>query len=200
MKQPIAMKCTQEQFEAIEPKLKNHVNDIKKLDSFKSFEYLTNFFRREENCISNLSKKGLWYKETVSFIGKMFVYIESIQDKNNVTCYGFNGIGEWFNSMSGFGTHGLELATEQEVFEAIEKEINRRYKVGYYLKNHQGTWQLKNLNLVNRLFNNRISENVGIYNKQESGKWLLLDGKWADFIEQITLSEAEQQLGKKIIV
>jgi hypothetical protein len=51
---PIAMRCTKEQFEAIEPKLKKH--GIKKGDiifSLNSYPYLTNFYSREENSLGS---------------------------------------------------------------------------------------------------------------------------------------------------
>lgn len=138
---------------------------------------------------------GKWYKETVCFIGNMFVYIESIQDKNNVTCYGFNGIGEWFDSISGFGTHGLELATEQELFEALKNEaVKRGFVKGTYFKDLHISKPYK-LGCVDKIEWFSDSEDL-----RSDGWCIFHKGKWAEIIPTITLSEAEQKLGKKIIV
>lgn len=51
---PIAMKCTEEQFEAIKPILEENGLPIKNIDHFYEFEYLTNNFSNENSTISNL--------------------------------------------------------------------------------------------------------------------------------------------------
>lgn len=264
MKRPIAMKCTEKQFNAIKPKLVNkEILDIKfypgtylvndydycgkistlqsKFDHYKEcfeewnekifleacgietektfsitesqiktlydiFEvseayqgqdYLKEWFTESEAFESEVKLKvGKWYKETVSFTGKMFVYIESIQDKNNVTCYGFNGRGEWFDSMSGFGTHGLELATEQEVFEALKNEAVKRGFVGNQYVD------ITSLGFFNDklITGGQIEWKEGYLNFGDKQTAIFKNGVWGKVLDSITLSEAEQQLGKKIIV
>lgn len=53
---PISMKCTQEQFEAIKPKLEKAGFEIVYITSFDNCAYLTNFFKRVKNRISNISE------------------------------------------------------------------------------------------------------------------------------------------------
>jgi len=51
---PIAMKCTQEDWESIKDDLKEL--EIFSVHNFEIYEYLTNYFGRDNNCIGNIFK------------------------------------------------------------------------------------------------------------------------------------------------
>lgn len=62
---PIAMRCTEEQFKAIEPKLKEH--NIKNKDvvfNLESYPYLTNFYSQEPYCLGSTKKSTHRGEET----------------------------------------------------------------------------------------------------------------------------------------
>lgn len=62
---PIAMRCTEEQFKAIEPKLKEH--NIKNKDvvfNLESYPYLTNFYSQEPYCLGSTNKSTHRGEET----------------------------------------------------------------------------------------------------------------------------------------
>lgn len=130
---------------------------------------------------------GKWYKSGDTIFnhqesGNSYGILRGKWEQNN-----------WITRKEYFSCPVLEM-TPEEVKEALTKEAVKRYKVGDYLKNHQGEWSLKTLDIVySEKYNN------GIYNRQESGKWLFLNGKWAEICETITKEEAEKLLNKKII-
>lgn len=65
---PIAMRCTKEQFKAIEPKLKEH--NIKNGDvifDLESYPYLTNFYSGERNSLGSTDTKTHKEKKTEWF-------------------------------------------------------------------------------------------------------------------------------------
>lgn len=70
------------------------------------------------------------------------------------------------------------LATDKEVEEALINEAKRRgFKEGAKIKNHQGTFTLKELNIqYSYKYNN------GIWTKQGDGIWLFMNGVWATII------------------
>jgi len=59
---PIAMKCNQEQFNSIKPKLEKARLEINRIDDFYTFEYLTNNFCGKL-LISNLSNKDACFEK-----------------------------------------------------------------------------------------------------------------------------------------
>jgi len=56
MKRPIAMRCTQEQFESIKDRINSEINSV---SSFEIYPYLINF-SDSERCISNIRKHNYW--------------------------------------------------------------------------------------------------------------------------------------------
>lgn len=139
---------------------------------------------------------GEWYfveRPEEEFCDKQSALI-FYEDKNDL--YGFDHGGTWINHYGNpkNDKYTFTKATESEVFEALKKEALRRYKVGDYIKTHQGTNVLKTLDIVHSL-----KYNQGIYNKQDYGLWLFMNGQWAEIIETISKEEAEKLLNKKII-
>ena len=57
---PIAMRCTQEQFDAIRPKLEKHGLKAKDLSCFSSMPYLINCRFKQINSITNYSSRYDW--------------------------------------------------------------------------------------------------------------------------------------------
>ena len=94
---PIAMKCTQEQFEAIKPKLKNcRVTDI---SGFYTHPYLINYRRKEEKNLTNYFK-------------------------NTSDMYGLEVHEEW-NEEIFLKACGIEVETLQQQLQKAESEVKR---------------------------------------------------------------------------
>lgn len=93
-----------------------------------------------------------------------------------------------------------EEAKEQEVFEALKNEaVKRGYKKGVIVKT---LFHINNPELTIRLEDFELVRGNAIHCSGEGGLCPVIfeNGVWAEILEQITLSEAEQQLKKKIIV
>lgn len=84
---PIAMRCTQEQFEAIKPKLKGC--RIKNLDDFEKMPYLINYHNSEKNSITNYLREDksvngmVVYEEWNEgiFLKACGIEVETLQEK-----------------------------------------------------------------------------------------------------------------------
>lgn len=86
---PIAMKCTQEQFEAIRPKLKGLI--VRSISSFSASDYLVNNFAEERKIISNVMNHAktdynrevyeIWNEEI--FLKACGIEVETFQDLND---------------------------------------------------------------------------------------------------------------------
>jgi len=141
---------------------------------------------------------GTWYKSAQ--FQKWNLYVTEVDNKLKIVKgFGFGADGSWMENALNDSWDFNELEkcvqmSEQEVYDALKNESHKRYKEGDYLKNHHGTWELKKLKpIYSDKYNN------GIYNKQDSGKWLFLNGEWAEKIRTKTKSEAEKELNCKII-
>lgn len=115
------------------------------------------------------------------------------------TGYGFSEYG-WTNDLSFLKTfdYGFEEATEQEVFEALKNEaVKRGFVSGCWIKRPDC---FINKGSVKCAFGTEKYELFGSKNDklQLNGSSIFENGVWAEVA--ITLSEAEQQLKKKIIV
>lgn len=60
---PIAMRCTQEQFDAIRPKLEKHGLKAKDLSRFSNLPYLINYRFKQINSITNYSERHDWERD-----------------------------------------------------------------------------------------------------------------------------------------
>lgn len=134
---------------------------------------------------------GKWYKSTVSESISMFNGI-------NKESYGIHTSGkEWIQSHRWFFTGNEYLkkwieATEQEVFEALKNEaVKRGFVEGNYFEVDNGT------DGINKIIGEITFEVGYLYN---NGWRFFFNGEFSKIIPTITLSEAEQQLKKKIIV
>lgn len=151
---------------------------------------------------------GKWYKDKSSDYKGLINVVEYNGENKGVTAYGF----QW-RSGNFVETHSLWVpdkvskvdlveATEQEVFESLKNEAVKKYKkssciplnidlLDGYKNNYQELYFEKYCRLDDY---NRLWVNFGKWNAV-----VFDNGKWAEIVETITLSEAEQQLKKKII-
>lgn len=139
-------------------------------------------------------KIGTWYKK-LNFGSFMFCFNGKMEFYSQ---YGFNYDGVWKENL---GIDEKEInsyveATEQEVFEALKNEaVKRGYKLGVLIKNAYGE-ELISKDVYSSYDYKLHQKGYFLY----EGFVLFESGKWAEIIPTITLSEAEQQLKKKIIV
>lgn len=134
---------------------------------------------------------GNWYK---SHIGTLTYYSGEEKMCGVSTCGQWNDVIITKTAIKSCCAGVWVIADKSEVYDALKNESHKRYKEGDYLKNHHGTWELKELNIV---YSDKY--NNGIYNKQDSGKWLFLNGEWAEKIPTKAKAEAEKELNCKII-
>lgn len=152
-----------------------------------------------------------WYKSTE--FNQMIIFVESQCENGHLFGYGFDKNGQftidrnkdnidWCLCNSTHKKHLIE-ATEQEVFEALKNEAVKRYKEKMIVP--------LNIDLLDGYKNNYQELYFEKYCRLDDYNWLWVNfgkwnavvfdnGKWAEIIPTITLSEAEQQLKKKIIV
>jgi hypothetical protein len=141
---------------------------------------------------------GKWYKGTFLHENNPLIFIDSVNHKNNIKGYGFD-TEKWFDNRNKDNHYGgidevedWVEATESEVFEALDKELDRLgFKKGVYFKSptdklecvHNGT------NRFNPHRNSVFSNGTAVF----------VNGKWATIIETISKQDAEKQLNKKIV-
>lgn len=147
-----------------------------------------------KDAFKNTLEVGRWYNVYFQDSDEKWglLFVKEIKGKE-VYVYGFNE-GKWIESNYGIHNKFIE-ATELEVFEALKNEASKRgFVEGAYLKNHHGTWELLKINYTySEKYNN------GIYNRQGTGKWVFINGKWAEIIPTKTKEQAEKELKCKII-
>lgn len=117
--------------------------------------------------------------------------------------YGFNHKGNYEDESCSWSfisaPQNWEEATEQEVFEALRVEALKRYKVGDWVKSffHNGNPVLC---ISETDFGLNVQKGINCKGTTPKMPVVYSNGQWAEIIQTITLSEAERQLGKKIIV
>lgn len=149
-------------------------------------------------------KAGKWYKYTNGNI----IYWSKIGHDGTLYGYGFMSgqfkVYEDENSAyclcNSVAAKYLIEATDKEVEEALIAEAKKRgYKEGVRVKNHQGENTLHELDIE---FMNRRPN--GIFNKQDAGVWIFMDGIWAEILPEekkvITKEKALKILAKKLKV
>lgn len=142
--------------------------------------------------------------KTVLEVGKWYVYPKCPEFitfiKEDFNRYGVGTQGAWFdNSDRIYNSDGYKEATDFEIAQALKKEACKRYKDGDFVHSFVHNKTLK--------VNNSRSEfdYISRYNKIHFGSdgsdcvVVFENGKWAEIIQTITKSEAEKQLGMKII-
>lgn len=144
------------------------------------------------NAFKKELKVGTWYK-SLEPNGSLFEYI------GHKTARGFFQGVEWTDQWYWPTTNQLREATESEVFEALKNEaIKRGFAGGIYVDR---PLSFLNQGVVEIDFNNKGYSLFGSENSkmQLNGYSIYEEGVWAEIIPSITKSEAEKQLGKKII-
>jgi len=131
---------------------------------------------------------GKWYKNDQNAI----FFTCNVNDKKP---YGY-GItaGKVFaedDNFAAWSVSGIELATEQEVFEALKNEAVKRYDDGEYVKRFNSSSLLK----VDSEFKSQLKDGDLWY----GGGVVFRDGTWATIIETKTKEEAEKLLNCKIV-
>lgn len=147
---------------------------------------------------------GRWYKYTPK--GNI-IYCSKIG--HDGTLYGYGFIAGQFeiyeDEKSGYcmcnsvSTEYLIEATHEEVENALTTEAKKRgYKKGVRVKNHQGERILDELDIE------FMDKPNGIFNKQDAGVWIFMDGIWTEIIPEektvITKEKALKILAKKLKV
>ena len=142
---PIAMKCTEEQFNGIKDKLVEMGYIFYGIAFGEKYRYLSSNFAKDKRCITDLDKISLYFKQAnpmifESFNPDLFLSLSAMTDKED-------GIkGEWWKAKAGVEFHvqqGGEVcgltraffrkATAQEIIEHFEKkgkkEADRIFKL-----------------------------------------------------------------------
>ena len=160
------------------------------------------------SVFENKLEVGKWYK-TPKY--KTLICITKVVDEENVLAYGFGcNSGNWLNEndvceagLKTWNAKDLEPAQHSEILSALKKEAEKRGLVeGATIKNHQGTFKLRKLDIVySEKYNN------GIWTRQgENGIWLFINGTWATPIQTVTQKElldfykSEKGITNEIIV
>jgi hypothetical protein len=141
---------------------------------------------------------GKWYKSLDN--KKQLIFVIDFIDAQHIRGYGFDTRGDW-NGDDAIFSWGLpsdgsyELATQEEVFEALKSELRR-------LGVKKGAW-FNCLRLEKPIVCfGEYPDFVAGHNNEDiyfGGVKVYEKGKFAQRVETITLQEAEKQLGKKII-
>lgn len=198
---PIAMRCTEEQFNAVKPKLENC--QLKDISDWNQDNYLVNDYLDIEKLITNLSEKIVkteynriyetWDEKT--FLEACGIEVEEtftitksrileISKKNTVSQIVMKKV--------------FPEAFDEEVSEALEKEaLKRGFKLGVFIKRNFDN--LPSLFIKECVYNSDFT-----YNKYEDilffNDYIIYSkGKWAEIIPTKTIEEAEKELNCKII-
>lgn len=137
---PIAMKCTQEQFEAIKPKLKGC--RIEDLDNFEEMPYLINYRNSEKNSITN--------------------YLREDKSVNGMVVY-----EEW-NEEIFLQSCGIEVETLQEKEQRLLKELEEVRKEIEENNIKVGDWVKHNNNIVFKVEEDKYD--LGVLNESKEFK------------------------------
>lgn len=142
-------------------------------------------------------KVGQWYKSCGETTGKLFCFHGKRDSDGDPRGYGFINYGETWMNNNGNGWGGnFELATPEEVTEALTKEaVKRGFVIGSWYKSVSkfttgDIVQLKQ-GLVFGVGRNILTDGC-------CGA-VFENGVWAEIIPTITKEDAEKELNKKII-
>lgn len=173
----IAMKCTQEQFDAIKPKLTGL--KVKNISSFSDCDYLVNNLAGERKLISNVT----YHAKT---------------DHNRVVHEEWNE--DVFLKSCGIETENLEQnetlqPIEESKGEQLRKEAKKR---GYTHDNFKCliNRELKGLEDINEWYYEEYEDALYTMPDGAGGNVVYRNGVWAEFKE--TLQEKEQRLLKEL--
>jgi hypothetical protein len=122
--------------------------------------------------------------------------------KDNISQFGVDGIGDWNNECFWLSNENFHkkwnLATEEEVTEALKNEAVNRYKIGDRIE-LEGFYHGAKDKIVENLSFIYDENTLVIQNKEKYYIGLFHNGNWAEVIPTITKEEAEKILGKTIV-
>ena len=137
---------------------------------------------------------GKWYKNGDAGYQKSIARVVELHgDNHQFAGYGFDYDEDWVNNIDNttiWGAHNWIEATEEEVFEALKNEAEKRGFGEKCLFIFDGIQ-------ASALCGNDFTFNGNELFLQEG--LVFSNGKWATIIQTITKSEAEKLLNKKII-
>lgn len=116
---------------------------------------------------------GKWYKLKDSNFLKFLVKHNSLNDNDG---YGFSRKGFW--SDGNFGLNNVELATSQEVENALKNEIWKRFKVGNKVKFINGTKS----KIKGKILTFDIENNIVLLGDSNNRFEIFNNGVWAEII------------------
>jgi hypothetical protein len=216
----IAMRCTEEQYKAIEPKLVGiRINSI---SDFDLFPFLTNISGKYDEGINNVSNSDTFHCvwDNVRYYDrwdeKLFLKCCGIDtelkvgqwytDKTfgrfmfrfsggygNSATYGFGFDGVFYKGVGVHGTRTYEQATHKQVKEALIDEAKRR-----------GVWDVTMVDLDGKLRDSHFFASV--YDIEEDVLWssygrVYEKGRWAEpIVKEMTKEQIETVLGYKISI
>ncbi len=179
---------------------KEQISKIHNLSSLEGKKYLRELFPKVFEVKPKL-EVGKWYKGNVDF--DSLIYITGLELKKNmdefvyteIKYYGFCNKKYYLNDTICNIDHEKSLveATEQEIFEALKSEWEKRAKK-------------YNFSCID--LDGKIHTNCGFVVEYKDGCLYMTGGKidkvyengvFAEIIETISLKDAEKQLGKKIV-
>jgi hypothetical protein len=142
-------------------------------------------------------KIGTWYKSKLTPTTIINCQIFTENEKGG---YGLH-MNHWSENWGLLNFQDYVEATEQEVFEALRAGSLKRYKAGQLFYLDQTHKEIGYLKMDEDGFKYYPKDNQFFVGAQKNRRAeVFYKGIWREEIESITLSEAEQQLGKKIIV
>jgi len=153
----------------------------------------------KENAEMTLKEAFPEVFENVLEVGKWYKYNDTLFNyQKNGNIYGFLR-GVWKNDNNWFWNNsiGVELATPQEIQDALEKEAVRRYKINDSVFDNWSNCKCR----INQLTRFDFSYNsLFVLNENNSKTCLFYNGIWATIIKiQITKQEAEDKFNIEIV-
>ena len=134
---------------------------------------------------------GRWYKRPHN---KALFFVKEIISKTTmqVSCFGFDNGGDWMNGNPKTFPDNDILATDKEVEAALINEWKRLggENVNVFIKIDNKVFQL-----TDEIGHYQLIGNIFFY----QGAPIMIKGQWAEIIPTLTLKEAEEKLGVKII-
>lgn len=132
------------------------------------------YFGKEEK------PKNGWYKSPKSRSYLMY------HDFEKELYYGFNEYGWFYNESKKamYLEESFVLSTDEEAEQRLKEEaVKRGFKEGVIVRNHQrGDRELINFSLENIKYSEKY--HIGIYLTTGTGTWLMMDGIWAEIVEE----------------
>ena len=138
------------------------------------------------DAFENKLEVGKWYKNTYSKLHIAFA--EVLENNNTFYGYGFNANGKWFNRDGKvFGATYWELATKEEVREALINEFKKRLGKNKKVKTLKDKWEepiIIEVNFEEFRYHSKENELWTSCKKTGIGYKVFDNGVWAKIIEE----------------